>query len=248
MPTTAAGHRFWEESDPAKRKHQQLHLLKNAGIVGGLLLATVDTEGRPSLAWRAQHAPRALSHAANDLRRDAELAMHSATSALHGRRRCVRRVAPSPAPCTRPRTRSAAACTPPPRHDGLHSATDSLPPPAAEGDARPLAGSEPPRCGRPLRSGPLATVRRLCLALPEATERISHGEPCWFVRDKKMFAMFANRHHDDRLACWLAAAPGEQQALVADDRAVLRRPTSAPAAGSAFGWTGPAWLRRCWPS
>lgn len=82
VPTTMAGHRFWEESDPAKRKNQQLHLLKNAGIVGGLLLATVDTEGRPSLAWRAQHAPRALSHAANDLRRDAELAMHSATSAL----------------------------------------------------------------------------------------------------------------------------------------------------------------------
>jgi uncharacterized membrane protein YphA (DoxX/SURF4 family) len=82
VPTTAAGHRFWEETDPARRKQQQLHFLKNAGMVGGLLLAAVDTEGRPSLAWRAQHAPRAISHAANDLRRDAELAMHSATSAL----------------------------------------------------------------------------------------------------------------------------------------------------------------------
>ena len=84
VPTTAAGHRFWEESDPAKRKQQQLHFLKNAGIVGGLLLAAVDTEGRPSLAWRAQHAPRAISHAAYDLRRDAELALHSATGTLHG--------------------------------------------------------------------------------------------------------------------------------------------------------------------
>src|SRR6185312_10522774 len=82
VPTTAAGHRFWEESDPVKRKQQQLHFLKNAGIVGGLLLATVDTEGRPSLAWRAQHAPQVLSHAANDLRRDAELALHSATDSL----------------------------------------------------------------------------------------------------------------------------------------------------------------------
>ena len=83
VPTTAAAHRFWEESDPAARKAQQLHLIKNAGIVGGLLLAAVDTEGKPSLAWRAQHAPGALGHAATDLRRDAELALHSAGSSLH---------------------------------------------------------------------------------------------------------------------------------------------------------------------
>jgi putative oxidoreductase len=82
IPTTAAGHRFWEESDPAKRKAQQLHFLKNAGIVGGLLLAAVDTEGKPSLAWRAKHAPAAISHAASDLRRDSELALHSATNTV----------------------------------------------------------------------------------------------------------------------------------------------------------------------
>lgn len=82
VPTTAAGHRFWEESDPAKRKQHQVQLLKNAGLVGGLLLATVDTEGRPSLAWRAQHAPQAISHAAGDLRRDAELALYSASGAV----------------------------------------------------------------------------------------------------------------------------------------------------------------------
>jgi uncharacterized membrane protein YphA (DoxX/SURF4 family) len=84
VPTTVAGHRFWEESDPVKRKQQQLHLLKNAGLVGGLLLAVVDTEGRPSLAWRAQHAPQTISHAASDLRRDAELALHGATGSLLG--------------------------------------------------------------------------------------------------------------------------------------------------------------------
>ena len=81
---------------------------------------------------------------------------------------------------------------------------------------------------------PLVIVRRLCLALPEVTERISHGEPCWFVRDKKLFAMFANRHHDDRLACWLAAAPGEQQALVSDDPELFFVP---PYVGSR-GWVG----------
>jgi hypothetical protein len=80
----------------------------------------------------------------------------------------------------------------------------------------------------------LATVRQLCLALPEVTERISHGEPCWFVRDKKLFAMFADRHHDDRLACWLAAPPGELQALVADDPALFFVP---PYVGGR-GWVG----------
>ena len=85
VPTTAAGHRFWEEKDPAKRKAQQLHFMKNAGIVGGLLLAVVDTEGKPSLAWRAQHAPGALSHAAHDLRRDTNLALQSAGGTLRDR-------------------------------------------------------------------------------------------------------------------------------------------------------------------
>ncbi|HEV8582462.1 MAG TPA: MmcQ/YjbR family DNA-binding protein [Thermoanaerobaculia bacterium] len=62
---------------------------------------------------------------------------------------------------------------------------------------------------------PLEALRKLCLALPEVTERISHGEPTWFVRGKKTFVMYANQHHDDRLAFWCAAPDGAQQALVA---------------------------------
>ena len=41
----------------------------------------------------------------------------------------------------------------------------------------------------------LERLRGLCLGMPEATERLSHGEPTWFVRDKKVFVMFANQHH-----------------------------------------------------
>ena len=58
VPTTLAGHRFWEEQDPAKRAQQRTHFLKNASVLGGLILAAVDTEGRPSLAWRARRASR----------------------------------------------------------------------------------------------------------------------------------------------------------------------------------------------
>lgn len=60
---------------------------------------------------------------------------------------------------------------------------------------------------------PLESLRRLCLALPEATERPSHGEPTWFVSGK-VFVSFADRHHDDRVAFWCAAPAGVQEALV----------------------------------
>ncbi|WP_158881838.1 MmcQ/YjbR family DNA-binding protein [Amycolatopsis anabasis] len=84
---------------------------------------------------------------------------------------------------------------------------------------------------------PLANLRRLCLALPETTERLSHGEPAWFVRDKKVFVTFADHHHDDRLAFWCAAAPGTQEALVAEAPEKYFRP---PYVGHR-GWLG-VWL------
>jgi hypothetical protein len=68
-----------------------------------------------------------------------------------------------------------------------------------------------------MATDPLPTLRKLCLALPETTERISHGEPTWFVRGKKTFVMYANHHHDDVLAFWCAAPDGAQETLVASD-------------------------------
>ena len=64
---------------------------------------------------------------------------------------------------------------------------------------------------------PLETLRKLCLALPETTERISHGEPTWFIRGKKVFVMYSDHHHDDRLAFVCAAPDGAQETLVATD-------------------------------
>lgn len=61
----------------------------------------------------------------------------------------------------------------------------------------------------------LARVRRICLALPDVTERPSHGAPTFFVRDKKTFVMFHDDHHGDgRLAIWCAAPPGAQEAMM----------------------------------
>ena len=53
--TTLGGHRYWEETDPTTKANQRVHFFKNVSMMGGLLLAAVDTEGRPGLAWRAKH-------------------------------------------------------------------------------------------------------------------------------------------------------------------------------------------------
>jgi putative oxidoreductase len=63
VPTTIGGHRFWEADDPAMREQQQTHFLKNLGLLGGLILAAMDTEGRPGLAWRTRHAARHVDSA-----------------------------------------------------------------------------------------------------------------------------------------------------------------------------------------
>ncbi len=80
----------------------------------------------------------------------------------------------------------------------------------------------------------LSRLRALCLALPEVEERLSHGECAWFVRGKRRFATFADRHHDDRVACWLAAPRGLQEALV---RARPERFFRPPYVGHR-GWLG----------
>jgi hypothetical protein len=67
-------------------------------------------------------------------------------------------------------------------------------------------------------TGPLDRIRALCLALPETTERLSHGAPAFFVRGKTTFVTYMDDHHGDgRLAIWCAAPPGAQQALVAEE-------------------------------
>jgi len=59
-----------------------------------------------------------------------------------------------------------------------------------------------------------ARVRRICATLPETTEKLSHGEPTFFVR-KKVYVMFANNHHNDgHIAIWLPVPPGAQGVLV----------------------------------
>ena len=71
VPTTVAAHDFWNESDPELRKQQQIQLAKNVSLLGGLLIAAGDTDGRPGVAWLAKHA-------VSDVRRDLGHAAHTA--------------------------------------------------------------------------------------------------------------------------------------------------------------------------
>src|SRR6185437_4404041 len=80
----------------------------------------------------------------------------------------------------------------------------------------------------------LRRVRRICAAMPESTEKLSHGEPTFFVR-KKVFAMFANNHHNDgHIAIWIPAPPGLQEMLIHAPPEIFFRP---PYVG-VRGWVG----------
>jgi hypothetical protein len=78
-------------------------------------------------------------------------------------------------------------------------------------------------------------IRRLCFALPEVSERLSHGAPSFFVREKKCFVMVLDDHHGDGIfGLWVAAPPGNQELLVAADPERFFRP---PYVGHR-GWLG----------
>jgi predicted DNA-binding protein (MmcQ/YjbR family) len=101
----------------------------------------------------------------------------------------------------------------------------------------------------PSKTAPAAIVerlRKLCLALPEANERISHGEPTWFAGKGKVFAMLDNHHHGaDHVGVWLPQPRGVQERLIEESASLFFKP---PYVGPK-GWVGvvldakPDWKR-----
>ena len=86
-----------------------------------------------------------------------------------------------------------------------------------------------------MSTDPVERLRRLCLALPEVSERVSHGEPAWFVRAKRTLATLDDHHHGaDHLAFWCPAPPGVQAELVEQEPERFFRP---PYVGMK-GWAG----------
>ncbi|MET8353531.1 DoxX family protein [Micromonospora sp. NPDC005206] len=85
VPVTIAGHPFWNNDDPVARNNNQVHALKNLGLFGGLLLAAADTGGKPGLRWRTGHrighSRRSMQRAVRTARREARIAVRSASTA-----------------------------------------------------------------------------------------------------------------------------------------------------------------------
>jgi hypothetical protein len=85
------------------------------------------------------------------------------------------------------------------------------------------------------REAVVRRIRELCLALPETSERLSHGQPTFFVRGKRSFLMVLENHHGDgRFAIWCAAEEGVQEMLVEAESERFFRP---PYVGHR-GWLG----------
>src|SRR5437660_12168518 len=68
-------------------------------------------------------------------------------------------------------------------------------------------------------------LRKICMALPDANEKLSHGEPTWFAGKGKVFAMLDDHHHGaTHLAVWLPQPFGAQEALIKSDPERFFRP------------------------
>jgi hypothetical protein len=86
------------------------------------------------------------------------------------------------------------------------------------------------------RADPLQRLRGVCTSFPEVTERLSHGAPTWFVRDKSAFVtLWADGHHGNQFPhLWCAAPPGVQTELIEAEPERFFRP---PYVGGR-GWLG----------
>jgi uncharacterized membrane protein YphA (DoxX/SURF4 family) len=84
VPTTLAGHRFWETTDPEQKVSDRVEFFKNVSLVGGLLIAALDTGGRPSIPWVAGKAVHGAAETVGDAAGTVGSGVSSATGALTG--------------------------------------------------------------------------------------------------------------------------------------------------------------------
>ncbi|KUI22330.1 DoxX family membrane protein [Mycobacterium sp. GA-2829] len=63
VPGSLGGHMFWNETDPARKADERRAFLTDVSLIGGLIIAAVDTEGKPSLGWRGRQAAHKVSAA-----------------------------------------------------------------------------------------------------------------------------------------------------------------------------------------
>ncbi|MEE6139175.1 DoxX family membrane protein [Mycobacterium sp. 050128] len=61
LPANFGSYSFWNESDPERKAERRREFLKDLSLLGGLMIASADTAGKPSLGWRGRKAAERLS-------------------------------------------------------------------------------------------------------------------------------------------------------------------------------------------
>src|SRR6185437_8890899 len=84
VPTTLAGHRFWETNDPEQRVSDRVEFFKNVSLLGGLLMTALDTGGRPSVPWMASKTAHGAAEVVGDAVGSVGGAVTGAAGALTG--------------------------------------------------------------------------------------------------------------------------------------------------------------------
>ena len=109
VPTTYAGHRFWEEPDADLRTQKRMQLLKNLGLLGGLIFSAVDTDGAPSVGWRTRRRVHEVASTLSDVRTSSDgQALSTASRAADAGRAAGRRAARATRRATRRANATAA--------------------------------------------------------------------------------------------------------------------------------------------
>ena len=89
-----------------------------------------------------------------------------------------------------------------------------------------------------MRKSQLSHLRSIVLALPEVSERVSHGAPCFYIQDKRALCRYHDHHYgDDRVSLWCPATPELKEELVATEPELFFKPP-ASASGVFSDWLG----------
>jgi putative oxidoreductase len=87
IPWTVVGHPFWRARDKVAKQDELVHFMKNLGLFGGLLLAAVDTQGKPGLPWRTRRlytdTTKSVKRAVHTASREAKLVARATEVGRH---------------------------------------------------------------------------------------------------------------------------------------------------------------------
>lgn len=80
IPTTLARHPFWSRTDPEEKARDRQQFVKSVGLLGGVIIASRDTEGKPGLGWRAHEGRELAAKRTKQAKKAAKKALQQGTT------------------------------------------------------------------------------------------------------------------------------------------------------------------------